>query len=101
LPSLSFLIIIKKEVIMKKIIFFIIGFFLIPTALGSATAYLFNPENYETYIGFWGSIYLIVYVTFPFIFRGKIKQFTNKYTLYTLIYVLLFFIFYLLLIYFN
>lgn len=66
---------------MKKIIFFIIGFFLIPTTLGYAIAYLFNPENYETYIGFWGSIYLIVYITFPLIFRGKIKQSTNKYIL--------------------
>lgn len=86
---------------MKRIIFFIIGFFLIPAILGYITAYLFNPENYETYVGFWGSIYLIVYIIFPFIFRGKIKQFTNKYILYTLIYALLFLIFSLLLIYFN
>ena len=59
---------------MKKIFLFIIGFFLIPTILGSTTAYLFNLENYETYVGFWGSIYLLIYIIFPFIFRGKIKQ---------------------------
>ncbi len=86
---------------MKKIIFFIIGFFLIPTALSSATAYLFAPENYETYIGFWGSIYLAVYILFPLIYSGKIKQFTNKYIFYALIYALLFFVFCLLWVYSN
>lgn len=86
---------------MKKIFLFIIGFFLIPTILGSTTAYLFNLENYETYVGFWGSIYLLIYIIFPFIFRGKIKQSINKYIFYTVIYTLLFLIFCLLLIYFN
>ena len=54
---------------MKKIFLFIIGFFLIPTILGSTTAYLFNLENYETYVGFWGSIYLLIYIIFPFILK--------------------------------
>lgn len=56
---------------MKKIFLFIIGFFLIPTILGSTTAYLFNLENYETYVGFWGSIYLLTYIIFPLSFAEK------------------------------
>lgn len=75
---------------MKKIFLFIIGFFLIPTILGSATAYLYNPENYETYIGYWGSIYLLIYIIFPLIYQDKITQNINKYTLYALIYLILF-----------
>ena len=84
---------------MKKILLFIIGFFLIPTLLGSATAYLFNPENYETYVGFWGSIYLLIYIVFPLIYRDKIKQKINKYTFYALLYSFLFVLTYLTLYY--
>lgn len=80
---------------MKKIFLFIIGFFLIPTILGSATAYLHNMENYETYVGYWGSIYLLIYILFPLIYRDKIKQKINKYAFYVLLYSLLFVLTYL------
>ncbi len=86
---------------MKKIFLFIIGFFLIPTILGSATAYLYNMENYETYVGYWGSIYLLVYILFPLIYRNKIKHKINKYTFYVLLYSLLFVLTYLALTYIN
>lgn len=86
---------------MKKIFLFIIGFFLVPAILGFATAYLFNMENYETYVGFWESVYLLIYVIFPFIFRGKIKQSVNKYIVYTIIYALMFLILCLLKIHLN
>ena len=77
---------------MKKIFLFIIGFFLIPTIMGGITVLLFNPENQETYISFWGSIYLLIYILFPFIFRGKIKQSINQYAFFAIIYTLLFLI---------
>lgn len=85
---------------MKKIFLFIIGFFLIPTILGSATAYLYNMENYETYVGYWGSIYLLIYILFPLIYK-KIKTKINKYLLYCLIYSALFVLTYLALTYTN
>ena len=74
---------------MKKIISFIIGFFLIPSILGSATAYLFNQENYETYISFWGSIYLVIYILFPLLYSSKIKQRINKYPFFAILYIVL------------
>ncbi len=86
---------------MKKIFLFIIGFFLIPTILGSATAYLYDMENYETYVGYWGSIYLLLYIIFPLIYRGKIKHKINKYTFYALLYSFLFVLTYLALTYIN
>ena len=59
---------------MKKIMFFIIGFFIVPMIMGGITAFVFNPQDYELYAGFWGSVYLLIYIIFPLLYRPKIKQ---------------------------
>ncbi len=86
---------------MKKIIFFIIGFFVVPMMMGGITAFIFTPQDYELFVGFWGSVYLLVYILFPLLYRPKIKQKMGKMAFYTLIYAVLFLITSLSLIYFN
>ena len=75
---------------MKKIFFFIIGFYIIPIFLGMITAYLFDLKAYDIYNNSWGKIYLLTYIFFPLIYRKKIKQSINKYTLYAIIYSIIF-----------
>lgn len=86
---------------MKKIIFFIIGFFIVPMIMGGITAFVFNPQDYELYAGFWGSVYLLIYIIFPLLYRPKIKQKMSKPAFYVLIYAVLFILIGLSLIYFN
>ena len=86
---------------MKRIIFFIIGFFVVPLMMGGITAFMFTPQDYELFVGFWGSVYLLVYILFPLLYREKIKQKMSKMVFYALIYVVLFIITSLSLIYFN
>ena len=86
---------------MKKIIFFIIGFFVVPMIMGSITAFVFTPQDYELYVGFWGSVYLLIYILFPLLYREKIKQKMNKMAFYALIYAVLFLITSIYLICFN
>lgn len=86
---------------MKKIIFFIIGAIFIPMLMSGLTAFIFAPRDYEAYSGFWWSIYLLIYIIFPLLYRPKIKQKMSKTAFYVLIYAVLFFIIGLSLIYFN
>lgn len=69
--------------------------------MGGITAFVFTPQDYELYAGFWGSVYLLVYILFPLLYRQKIKQKMSKMAFYTLIYAMLFLITVLSLIYFN
>ncbi len=86
---------------MKKIIFFIIGFFIVPMIMGGITAFVFNPQDYELYAGFWGCVYLLIYIIFPLLYRPKIKQKMNKSAFYALVYAILFTLTGICLIYFN
>ena len=86
---------------MKQIMFFIIGFFIVPIIMGGITAFVFNPQDYELYAGFWGSVYLLIYIIFPLLYRPKIKQKMSKPAFYVLIYAVLFILTGLSLIYFN
>ena len=42
--------------------------------MGGITAFVFNPQDYELYAGFWGCVYLLIYIIFPLLYRPKIKQ---------------------------
>ena len=86
---------------MKKIIFFIIGAIIIPMLMSGLTALIFSPQDYERYAGFWWSVYLLIYVSFPFIYRPAIKQKMSKPAFYVLIYAVIFSISGICLIYFN
>ena len=86
---------------MKKIIFFIIGFFVVPMIMGGITTIVFTPQDYELYVGFWGSVYLLIYIIFPLLYRKTIKQKMSKPAFYMLIYAVLFIVTSLFLICFN
>lgn len=86
---------------MKKIILFIIGLICIPPILGYLTTYMSNNPECEVYTGFWGVLYLFIYILFPLLYKGKIKQAMNRYAFYALLYGILFLIINILLICFN
>ena len=48
----------------KKIIYFTTGILMVPFTLGLITSWALKSEDYERYMGFWGSIYLLIYMYF-------------------------------------
>lgn len=83
-----------KEII-KKAILFIFGFLVIPSFLGYITAFLLtDQENYKKYISLWEIIYIISFILFPILHRGKLKnKVPNEYIFYLIIYTTLFLLF--------
>lgn len=74
----------------KKILYFILGFFLVPATLGMISCWLLDPANCETYVSYWGSVYLFTYLLFPFIRKIKIFQnISNKYVIFAVCYLLM------------
>ena len=74
---------------MRKIVYFITGILVVPAVFGMATSYFFGSDDYETFVGFWGSVYLLVYLLFPLIYRGKIAQkIFNRYMMYAILYAI-------------
>lgn len=74
---------------MRKIVYFIIGILVVPAVFGMATSYFFGSDDYETFVGFWGVVYLLIYLLFPLIYRGKIVQkISNRYMMYAIPYAL-------------
>lgn len=72
---------------LKKVVYFTVGVLLVPFILGLITLWLVGSEDYETFYGFWCGVYLLIYIFFPFVYRGKIAQkIPNKYVMYAILY---------------
>ena len=72
----------------KKILYFILGFFLVPATLGMVSCWILGLANCEIYVSYWGNVYLFTYLLFPFIRKIKIFQkISNKYVIYAVCYL--------------
>ena len=58
----------------KKIVYFTTGILMIPFTLGLITSWALKSDDYERYVGFWGSVYILIYILFPVIYRGKVAE---------------------------
>lgn len=65
---------------MKKIIYFVIGFVCAPVILGDLFAWISSADAF-IYDGICGTLYLILYLIFPWLYRGKISQILKNKTL--------------------
>ena len=73
----------------KKIVYFTTGILMIPFTLGLITSWALKSENYERYMGFWGSIYLLIYILFPVVYRSKVaEKVSNKYIMFLILYLI-------------
>lgn len=80
----------------KKIVYFTIGFLSVSFILGITTAILLKTEEYDLFAEVWGIIYLVIYLLFPIIYRGRIaEKVPNKYIIFVLLYLIAFIIFFL------
>lgn len=80
----------------KKIVYFTIGFLSVSFILGITTAILLKTEEYDLFAEVWGIIYLVIYLLFPIIYRGRIaEKVPNKYIIFVLLYLIAFMIFFL------
>lgn len=71
----------------KKICYFITGLVFIPLVFSAICAFI-TTSDYEDNIDFFGGMYLIVYLLFPLLYRGKLKNIIiNKYVFYGLLYL--------------
>ena len=72
---------------LKKIAYFILGLFVVPLAVGLPFL-SFGARTYEDSIGFFGGVYLIIYLLFPLLYRKKLQKFIpNKYVFYGVLYI--------------
>lgn len=79
---------------LRKICYFIIGLIVIPFVFSLIFAF-FTASDYEDSIDFFGGMYLIVYLLFPLLYKGKLKNIiTNKYVFYGLLYLPFIILFY-------
>lgn len=79
---------------LKKICYFIIGLVFIPLVFSAICAFI-TTSDYEDNIDFFGGMYLIVYLLFPLLYRGKLKNIIiNKYVFYGLLYLPFIILFY-------
>lgn len=79
---------------LKKICYFVSGLLLIPLVFSAICAFI-TASDYEDNIDFFGGMYLIVYLLFPLLYKGKLKNIiTNKYVFYGLLYLPFIILFY-------
>ena len=73
----------------KKIVYFTTGILMIPFTLGLITSWALKSDDYERYVGFWGSVYILIYILFPVIYRGKVaEKVSNKYIMFLVFYLI-------------
>lgn len=73
--------------ILKKIILFIVGMVIVPFALGKSLSLMVGCEDYKGF-SFFSLVFFLLYMIFPFLHRGKIKEkIYNKYVFYVLLYI--------------
>lgn len=72
---------------LKKVFLFILGIVIIPVILGKFLSLIVGCEDYQG-INFFGLVFFLIYVIFPFLYRGKVKEeIPNKYLFYVLLYL--------------
>lgn len=72
---------------LKKILYFVLGMVIVPVILGKNLSWIVGCEDYKG-INFFGLSFFLIYVIFPFIYRGKAREkFPNRYTFYGLLYL--------------
>lgn len=72
---------------LKEICSFIAGLIVVPFVFSLIFAFL-TTSDYEDSIDFFWGMYLIVYLLFPLLYRGKLKNIIiNKYVFYGLLYL--------------
>lgn len=73
---------------LKKIVYFLVGLYLVPVIIGILLFWLLGHDDYR-YVDFWGCVYFLVYFIFPVLYRGKIREkIPNRYLFYVLLYLL-------------
>ena len=72
---------------LKKICYFITGLVFIPLVFSAICAFI-TTSDYEDNIDFFWGMYLIVYLLFPLLYRGRLQNIIkNKYVFYGLLYL--------------
>ena len=70
----------------KKIVYFILGLFVVPPAVGLPFL-SFGAKTYEDSISFFGGVYFFIYLFFPLLYRKKIQNLIpNRYRFYVILY---------------
>ena len=59
---------------LKKAFLFILGLMVVPRFLSAVIMQALNREELDLLSGFFAIIYLIAYFSFPFLYRGKVKE---------------------------
>lgn len=73
---------------LKKIFYFLAGLILFPVFVGLILFWGLGYDNDYRYVDFWGGAYFLVYLIFPLLYRGKVKEkIKNRYIFYALLYV--------------
>ena len=71
---------------LKKIFYFIGGFFVVPIMIGTPLAYI-TSDKYEEALSYIGGIYLLTYILFPIFYRPVKKFVSNKFIFFILMYI--------------
>ena len=72
---------------LKKVFLFILGFVFVPFILGKIFSLVIGCEDYKG-IHFFGLVFFLIYVIFPFLYRGKIREkIPNRCLFYALLYL--------------
>lgn len=73
---------------LKKAFLFILGLMVVPRFLSAVIMRVMNREELDLLSGFFAIIYLLAYFSFPFLYRGKVKEkITNRYLFYGILYL--------------
>ena len=73
---------------LKKAFLFILGLMVVPRFLSAVIMRVLNREELDLLSGFFAIIYLLAYFSFPFLYRGKVKEkITNRYLFYGILYL--------------
>ena len=73
---------------LKKAFLFILGLMVVPHFLSAVIMHMLNREDLDLLSGFFAIIYLIAYFSFPFLYRGKIREkISNRYLFYAMLYL--------------
>ncbi len=73
---------------LKKAFLFILGLMVVPRFLSAVIMQALNREELDLLSGFFAIIYLLACFSFPFLYRGRIKEkITNRYLFYGVIYL--------------
>lgn len=75
---------------LKKILYFVLGWVIVPPVLAIITVWLFQIDAFKEIYGYFSLIYLLSYILFPLFYRGALQnKFPNKYAFYAVIYLTL------------